>query len=274
MSHRIELEITGADCGLLIEAGIYGEGEVISRDQLAQTVAALFRAQLAQLAGRAGAAPAGHALSDLGITAAHARGCRDAVQGGACRVNHQARDWVGYLIAGQLGIPLAYGVPNDPADMARVKRILDALLEAGVLAIERRRDKNRKQHDYVIPGPTVPAEPLPREPAAAVASAECVPSAPAAMPPPPAPFMHLGRAQRPAAPTSGVRVLASGNPIEPNPPVFRHLAQAERVASAPSVRAGPENDGSIPVSTAYRTEERIGRAGPVEVLGVLWRRGH
>jgi hypothetical protein len=95
----------------------------------------------------------------LGVTTADARRCRNAVQGGAYRLSSQSRDWVGFFIADQLKINVAHGGRNDPKDLARIKQILGAWLQNGVLATEKRRDESRKERDFVIPGPTALGEP-------------------------------------------------------------------------------------------------------------------
>jgi hypothetical protein len=88
-----------------------------------------------------------------GVTTADMHKCRNLAQGGAYRLSSQSRDWIGYAIADVLGIDIAHGRPNDPKDLAKVKEIIKTWLRNKVLAIERRLDENRKEREFVIPGP-------------------------------------------------------------------------------------------------------------------------
>jgi hypothetical protein len=62
--------------------------------------------------------------------------------------------------------------------------------------------------------------------------------------------------------------------MPPNPPVLHHLRWVEQAAAAAPSGRGMVSDGTVPVSTQFTTEHRAGRAGDVQILGQLWRRGH
>ena len=72
---------------------------------------------------------------------------RDAVRGGEYRRDPRSQDWVGFPLAGRLNLE-----PGDPGDRKRLNAILEAWFANGVLATERRKDKNRHEREYVVPG--------------------------------------------------------------------------------------------------------------------------
>jgi hypothetical protein len=89
----------------------------------------------------------------LGVTAADMHKCRALAQTGGYRLDSRSEDWVGYMIADVLNVNVAYGVKNDPKDLARVKQILQIWFKKKVLVTEKRRDSGRKERTFVIPGP-------------------------------------------------------------------------------------------------------------------------
>jgi hypothetical protein len=86
------------------------------------------------------------------VTAEDMQRCRNVVQGGAYRQSVQSSEWVGYVVADVLGIDVAHGADNDPKDVARLKEIIRVWFKNKVLATEKRKDKNRIERDFVIPG--------------------------------------------------------------------------------------------------------------------------
>jgi AAA domain len=88
-----------------------------------------------------------------GINSADMHHCRTLAQTGAYRFDSRSEDWFGYAVAKVLNINITHGADNSPEDIARIKQILSMWLKNKVLATEQRKDKNRKDRAFVIPGP-------------------------------------------------------------------------------------------------------------------------
>jgi hypothetical protein len=97
------------------------------------------------------------------VTPADMHRCRNLAQGGAYRRSSQSADWIGYAVAEILKIDVKHGAENDPRDIARIKEILRKWFKNGVLATEKRPDKQRRKREFVIPGSW---EPEPKQAAA------------------------------------------------------------------------------------------------------------
>jgi AAA domain len=91
-----------------------------------------------------------------GVTTTDMHKCRTLAQTGAYRVDSRSEDWIGYAVAKVLNINVAYSDENDPQDIARIKQILSIWYKNKVLVTENRKDKNRKDRTFIIPGPWQP----------------------------------------------------------------------------------------------------------------------
>jgi hypothetical protein len=87
-----------------------------------------------------------------GVTTADMHKCRTLVQTGAYRLDSRADNWIGYAIADILKIKVAPGAENNPKDLARIKQILRIWLKNKVLTTEKRKDENRHDRTFVVPG--------------------------------------------------------------------------------------------------------------------------
>ena len=95
-----------------------------------------------------------------GITEADMHNCRKLAQTGTYRADSRAKEWFGYAVADMLKINIKYGSDNDPADIARMKQILETWQKNKVITVETRKDKDRRDHDFIVPGKWKP-EPNP-----------------------------------------------------------------------------------------------------------------
>jgi hypothetical protein len=87
-----------------------------------------------------------------GVSTADMHKCRTLAQTGAYRADSRSAEWIGYVIADMLNIKVAHGADNNREDLARIKQIVKTWIKNGVLAIEKRRDSNRKDREFVVPG--------------------------------------------------------------------------------------------------------------------------
>lgn len=70
------------------------------------------------------------------------------------RANVQAKDWVGHIVANELGLDM-----TKKADKARVVAMLRKWIETKVLLVERMaHGPKKKEADFIFPGPNNPAE--------------------------------------------------------------------------------------------------------------------
>src|SRR5262249_37423925 len=79
--------------------------------------------------------------------------CRRLAQGGAYRADSQSPDWFGYAVAEVLKIDVTYKGENKKSDVAKIKAIIKRWLQTKALKVRRREDEQRKERDYIVPGP-------------------------------------------------------------------------------------------------------------------------
>lgn len=84
------------------------------------------------------------------VTVDHLRSVQAEVGAGEWRASVQSPKWVGVAIAKVLGLDL-----ENPAEKARVKRLLHTWLKNGALATEQRPDGNREMRPFVTVGSPV-----------------------------------------------------------------------------------------------------------------------
>lgn len=84
------------------------------------------------------------------VTPAHIAQVQAVIADGEWRENHQAGNWVGHAIADVLGMNA-----DGKADRARIRCIIKEWIANGVLAIERRKDRNHEQRPFVVVGRVV-----------------------------------------------------------------------------------------------------------------------
>ena len=78
------------------------------------------------------------------------RKIQKAIGDGDWKENVQAKAWAGHALAGVLGLDA-----GDPADKARLKALLKDLIKKGALRVEKQRDNNRKEREFVVAGTPV-----------------------------------------------------------------------------------------------------------------------
>jgi RecA-family ATPase len=86
-----------------------------------------------------------------GITKADTEAAQKLAQGGAYRADAQADDWFGYALGEQLGLDPR----KNKADKAKLKAMIKKWRQTRVLDTELRKDENRKDKEFIVPGPTV-----------------------------------------------------------------------------------------------------------------------
>jgi hypothetical protein len=88
-----------------------------------------------------------------GVTPEDMERIRSVAGSGNYRWNSRAEDWIGYAVAGLLGKDA-----HCPADKEDIKKILNACCKNGMIAVEVRRDANRRERQFVVAGAGRPAE--------------------------------------------------------------------------------------------------------------------
>ena len=84
-----------------------------------------------------------------GVTGADVSTIRELARTGAHRSDERAAEWFGKAVAGHLHLDI-----SSKLDRAKIKVLLKTWFKNKVLDIETRHDpKQRKDHDYVVPGP-------------------------------------------------------------------------------------------------------------------------
>ena len=84
-----------------------------------------------------------------GVTGADVSAIRELARTGAYRSDARAEDWFGKAVAEHLHLDTA-----SKPDCAKIKVLMKTWFKNKVLDVERRHDPNqRKEHDYVVPGP-------------------------------------------------------------------------------------------------------------------------
>jgi hypothetical protein len=87
------------------------------------------------------------------VTTAQMQECRRLAQTGAYRADSRAENWLGYAVAGVIGIKLSRGGDNDKADLAKVKNILRTWEKNGVVKVVEKYDsEQRKDKKIIVPG--------------------------------------------------------------------------------------------------------------------------
>jgi hypothetical protein len=95
-----------------------------------------------------------------GVTVTDMELARELARTGAYKNDVRSADWFGFALATQLKIQVAFGAENDEKDVARIKDIIKTWIKNKVLMIESRHDeKQRKNKNYVVPGPFKAEEP-------------------------------------------------------------------------------------------------------------------
>jgi hypothetical protein len=88
-----------------------------------------------------------------GLSIDDAERAAKVAQGDAFRADVQSPQWLGWKVAEQLRIPIAYGADNDAKHMARVKNILKTWVKNNVLKIVERHDEGqRRAKKYIVAG--------------------------------------------------------------------------------------------------------------------------
>jgi hypothetical protein len=79
--------------------------------------------------------------------AEHVRAVQELAATQNFRRDFRAVDWIGHAVGGLVGLDSC-----DPANRARVDRIIREWVNLGYFAVEKRKDGNRKDRDYLVPG--------------------------------------------------------------------------------------------------------------------------
>lgn len=78
---------------------------------------------------------------------------------GAYRDDIRSPEWFGYALAKQLAINIQPDGSGDPKDFARIKSIIKTWKDNSVLSVERRKDEQRKEKAFIVPGSNAKQEP-------------------------------------------------------------------------------------------------------------------
>lgn len=84
---------------------------------------------------------------------------RQLARTGSFRADRRSPDWFGYALAKQLNLNVAPDADSDPKDLATLQAIIRKWLENKVLAVELRKDDDRKERRFIVPGPFKPDPP-------------------------------------------------------------------------------------------------------------------
>jgi hypothetical protein len=87
------------------------------------------------------------------VTTADMHECRKVAGSGAYRADSQSPDWFGYAVAEVLKMDVVKGGENKKSDIAKIKTIIKRWLQTKALKIQRRKDENHKDRDFIVPGP-------------------------------------------------------------------------------------------------------------------------
>lgn len=96
----------------------------------------------------------------LGVTAEHMELARTLAATGDYRTDMRSPKWIGYAMAEKLDIPVFHGRDNDKGQVERMKSIIKAWMINKVLKVEKRKDKDGKDREFVAPGPVQAELPL------------------------------------------------------------------------------------------------------------------
>ena len=95
-----------------------------------------------------------------GVTAAHMELARRLAATGEYRADSRSPKWIGYALADALKFRVVYRADNDPKDLARLNAIIKTWLKNRVLEVDRRKDDQGKDRDFIVLGSAKP-EPQP-----------------------------------------------------------------------------------------------------------------
>lgn len=96
-----------------------------------------------------------------GVTPEHVELARSLAATGEYRTDMRSPNWIGYALATRLNIPISHGGLNDPGQIERIKTIIKTWIANKVLKVDRRKDRDGKERDFIAPGPFQPELPLP-----------------------------------------------------------------------------------------------------------------
>jgi len=86
------------------------------------------------------------------VTIADMELARELARTGDYRDDVRSPKWFGWRLAGHLKVPIQYGGANSKLDMARIKAIIKKWLQTNVLEIDRRKNEDGKDRNFIIPG--------------------------------------------------------------------------------------------------------------------------
>lgn len=86
------------------------------------------------------------------VTTAHMELARKLVATGEHRADSRSPKWVGYALASQLNIAVSYNGDNAPKDIAKLNAIIKKWIKNKVFEVDRRKDSNGAERDFIIPG--------------------------------------------------------------------------------------------------------------------------
>ena len=75
---------------------------------------------------------------------------------GEYRADSRSPKWIGYALADALHLPVSYGGDNDPKDIARTRTIIKTWIKNKVLEIDKRKDNEGKDREFIVPGSLKP----------------------------------------------------------------------------------------------------------------------
>jgi hypothetical protein len=81
------------------------------------------------------------------VSADDMRWAREAVRQGDYRADSRSPDWFGRALAERLGID-----PDDPGDRRKLNAVIGEWRRKGVLAVDTRKDENRRDRAFFVPG--------------------------------------------------------------------------------------------------------------------------
>jgi hypothetical protein len=86
------------------------------------------------------------------ITSAHMELAKQLAASGEYRADSRSPKWFGYALAEHLDVAVSYKAKNDSKDLARLHAIIKICLKNNGLEIERRKDEDGKNRQFIISG--------------------------------------------------------------------------------------------------------------------------
>ncbi|KWV60188.1 hypothetical protein AS156_30070 [Bradyrhizobium macuxiense] len=86
------------------------------------------------------------------VTTADMELARTLARTGAYRADRRSPNWFGYALAKQLGLKVTHDGDTDAKDLVSLQAIIKKWLENKVLEVEQRKDEDRKDRSFIIPG--------------------------------------------------------------------------------------------------------------------------